>query len=220
MKKLFSTTLICCFINFAFAQTAFVASAKKSAMSYATDATLVTSPDGTVSTAPDATVTYSKELSQATQIKNRLYDKTLIWFYKSFFHSYDKIISSNKESGIIVGRTFFYSSYNVPKKADSVKASDYTNYNFEWTAKIENGKVNFSIDNIYINMNVYVTNDINQKMAVTKATKIPFSVLSKSDKKMEIEWNLSKAYLVNNLNALTVSLNKELETDDDLNWIF
>ncbi len=220
MKKLLTTALLCVIIKFSFAQNVFAAYTKNATATFPVDATVTTTPEGIVTYAPTAAVTYSKDLNKNAQSTSRLFDKTLIWFYKSFFHTYDKIITSNKEAGIITGRTFFYSTYNVPEKEGTVKAFDYTNYNFEWTVKIENGKMNFSIANIYINKNVYDHKDINQKTAVTHAVKIPYSVLTQSDKKMENDWGISKSYLITNIDALVASLNKELATDSDLTWVF
>ncbi|MGG9970901.1 DUF4468 domain-containing protein [Ferruginibacter sp. SUN002] len=228
MRKILTTALLCIIIKFSFAQNMFALNAKADAATFPADPLIAITAEGTITNttienkmeASNAVMTFSREINAGTQSNDRLFNKSLIWFAKSFFHSYDKILSSDRSTGIITGRTFFYSGYKVPGKTDSTNAFDYTNYNFEWTIKITNGKVDFTIGNMYVNKNIHVTNNIDQKTAVTKAVKIPFIVLLNTDEKMKNDWKLSRSYLVNNLDALVVSLNKELAGDSDLNWYF
>jgi hypothetical protein len=194
MKKLLTTALLCAIIQISFAQNAFV-SQKNSDL-----------------------LTYTKELNGSDQSDKRIFDKTLIWFYKSFKYNYDKIQTKDRETGIISGRALFYSPYKVSEKGDSVAGEYYTNYNFEWTVRIENNKINFSIEKIYINKNFDY--EITGKRLATTATKIPFIVLTQSDEKMEKDWNSSKIFLMKNLDALVTSLDTELSTNDDMGWYF
>lgn len=152
--------------------------------------------------AQDTLVTYTRSLNETTLNKNELYDKALLWFTRSFYNSYDVVKISNKAAGIITGKAFFYSSYKVPQKTDSTTGFDFTDYNFSWAMKITDKNVRFSITNVCINGGI----------PVTSAIESPFVILMQSSERSEHNWNLSKIYLMKNLDALLGTLNADLAT--------
>ncbi len=193
MKTLLTSTLFCFVLNLSFGQNAIKSFNQNEA------------------------ITYSSQLNATSQSNKKVYDKVLVWFYKSFFHNYDKITTQDRVTGEIVGKTLFFSTYKVPTSADSTLGLHYTDYNFEWSIKIDNGKINFNINNIYINKHIDLTGD----KLVTAGEKAPFKILLQNNKEMEKEWSLSKAYLLKNLDNLVASLNTVLKSnDDEQNWSF
>ena len=151
--------------------------------------------------AQDKPLSYTKTLSSIPLNNDQIFDKVLLWFGSSFFNDKDVIKVKNRNTGIIRGNAVFYSGYKVPINIkDSVNDDKFVNYNFEWTIRVINNHVHFSIPEIYIN----------QKILVTTAKECPVTILAQSDEKTDNEWGLAKAYLIKNLNGLMENLNYKL----------
>lgn len=151
--------------------------------------------------AQDKPLSYAKTLNSIPLNNDQIFDKVLLWFGSSFFNDKDIIKVKNKSTGIITGNAVFYSGYKVPiNSKDSIDDDKFVNYNFEWTIRVINNHVHFSIPKIYIN----------HKILVTTAKKCPVTILAQSDEKTDNQWGLAQAYLIKNLNVLVESLNYKL----------
>ncbi|MES2431162.1 MAG: DUF4468 domain-containing protein [Bacteroidota bacterium] len=156
-------------------------------------------------------VTYTKTWDGIALNKNEIFDKVHTWFEKSFYNTYDKINVSNKEAGIISGQAFFYSPYKILKNTDSTEASDFANYYLDWSAKVTNGRIVFTITKILINKgNVYES----KATPVTASATSPFIILMQPEETTQEQWLLAKAYLKKNLDGLTNTLLNELSPDN------
>ena len=151
----------------------------------------------------DSLLTYTKILKVDSLSKSEIFDKTLIWCSQSFKDSKSAINVKERDGGIIAGKAYYHSSYNVPKKRDSTSGVIFNNYYFDWLIEIKDGKLRFSATGILLK-------ELNSDYIVTTKTKAPFEVWLQPKSKTELEWKLSKEYFIKNLDRLIMSLNGDL----------
>lgn len=151
----------------------------------------------------DTALTYSHVSKFDTLSKNEIFDKTLIWCSKAFKDSKSAINVKERDGGIIGGKAFYLSPYNVPKKKDSTLGMIFNNYYFDWLIEVKDNKLRFTANNI-------ILKELERDYTVTTKKQAPFEVWLQPKSKTELEWKLSKEYLIKNLDNLMFSLYDEL----------
>lgn len=152
---------------------------------------------------------YSRILTTDSASKAELYDKALIWCSKTFTDSKSAINVKDKESGIIGGKALFNSYYKVPKKKDSIISSAYSEYLFDWLMEIKDGKLRFSLKNLFVRQ-------FSGDYPVMIGGKPPLKFAFTSEKNNQLEWDLAKAGFLNNIDILINTLHSDLVKND--NW--
>jgi hypothetical protein len=158
----------------------------------------------------DTALSYSHILKVDTLSKNEIFDKTLIWCSKAFKDSKSAINVKERDGGIIGGKAFYLSPYMVPKKKDSALGVVFNNYYFNWLIEIKDNKLRFTANNI-------ILKELEKNFIVTTKKQAPFEVWLQPKSKTDLEWRLSKDYLMKNLNKLMLSLQRDL-TKKDAEW--
>lgn len=141
--------------------------------------------------------------------RGEIFDKTLIWCGQRFTDSKSALRMSNRESGLISGKAYFLSSYKMPrKKKDSIAGTVFLSYYFNWLIEIKENKMRVSINEI-----VYEFNDT--KYPVKIDGKPPVDILFQSSVKNQLEWDLSKKYLLSNFDNMFDILSKQVAKKDN-----
>ena len=151
----------------------------------------------------DSLLTYTKVLHSDSLSKGEIYDRSMIWFSRSFGNSKSAIFVQDKNSGIIGGKAYYQCLYKIPTKKDSVLGTVYRDYYFNWTLEIKDGRCRFSIKDL-----VYSWMDVDH--VVTTSSKPPVKILFQSSEKTELEWKLSKQYFIIGMDQLMSALNNDL----------
>lgn len=158
----------------------------------------------------DTLLTYSHILKVDTLSKNEIFDRTLIWCSKAFKDSKSAINVKERDGGIIGGKAYYQSPYEVPKKKDSTLGLIFNNYYFDWLIEIKDNKLRFTANNI-------ILKELDKDFIVTTKKIAPFEVWLQPKSKTELEWKLSKEYFIKNLDELLSSLNSDL-TSKKTDW--
>lgn len=159
--------------------------------------------------AQDSLLTYTRILTFDSLSKDHIYEKALVWCGERFTNSQDAIKVSDKQAGIISGKAFMKSIYKIPKKKDSVPEDIFSDYYFNWMFEIKENKVRFTAYEIQVDQ-------ANKKRLVKIIdTDPPITVLFQSSVKTQRAWDLSRKYLLINLDKLLNSLLEKVQKKDD-----
>jgi hypothetical protein len=164
--------------------------------------------------AQNAYINYKGEINETSQTNFRIFDKTLVWIYKSIFKkNMEQLKMYNGNVGIVVGRTLYYSAKKGIVNPDTNEEPEYADYNFEWIIEIDNSHINFTLTN------TKNYNDINRTNTIVSKKIIPVNEFAKNDNRIGSEWETSQSYSIKKLDTLVAALCTELETgEDDLVW--
>ncbi|MBA3830211.1 MAG: DUF4468 domain-containing protein [Taibaiella sp.] len=146
---------------------------------------------------------YSRVLTLDTVSKGDIYDKAMVWCSKMFNDSKDAINVKERESGLISGKAVYLSLYKTQGKRDSVFGSVFLHYSFDWLMEIKKGKLRYSASNI-----LYNYSGVDYPVFISDNP--PITILFQAKTKTKTEWELSKSYLISNIDQIVSSLYTEI----------
>ena len=154
--------------------------------------------------AQDNPIQYVKVLNFDSLSKYEIFDRALIWCSKSFKDSKSAINVKEREGGIIGGKATQVIIYTIEKNGKNIERGTFRNQYFDWTIEVKQGKLRFSINNIYADM------DTENDILITSSEKCPYSNPFIKQTTLEKEWSKIKVVMLNKFDLLSNSMFDEI----------